>query len=515
MTAYLHDPATGEPYNAETFDVGAYLARYDPDWFAVSEGRRELTRDDPLLFGVLYTPKLVTNADGNITFGDVHLGLYRDALHLRAPAGEKGDRRGYAAPRGSGKSTCLWTITNLWLACHHPQFVAAFSDTATQSEDHLKTIKSAMQTNALLRLDYPDACEAAVKPNGMPIADSQAMYYARNGFAFAARGIDTGVLGLVDPENRRPSVIMLDDIEGQEGAGYSLFQAAQRLKTITEGILPMNDRAHVRMIGTVHLAGGILDDMVKSVVTKDKPASWISEERFQVTYFEPLVTRPDGTRRSLWPGRWSVEYLESIESTRAYAKSFLNQPLGADGDFWTEDDITYGTLPTLTRRILAIDPATTTKRSSDRTGLAIVAYSPTEDRCVVEFATGVHLTGRRLADYIRKLIVNYPHRVAMILLEVNAGGELWGDILEDVPAKVVTHSASVSKEVRFAEVLDWYQKRPPRVLHAERFPMLEAEMTGFPKAANDDVLDACAAAIARFLAPQRRVAAGVRRSSYS
>lgn len=50
MSGYLCDPSTGEPYNAETFDVGAYLARYDPDWFAVSEGRRELTRDDPLLF---------------------------------------------------------------------------------------------------------------------------------------------------------------------------------------------------------------------------------------------------------------------------------------------------------------------------------------------------------------------------------------------------------------------------------------------------------------------------------
>ena len=112
---------------------------------------------------------------------------------------------------------------------------------------------------------------------------------------------------------------------------------------------------------------------------------------------------------------------------------------------------------------------------------------------------------------------NFPgeFRVAMILLEVNAGGELWGDILEDVPAKVVTHSASVSKEVRFAEVLDWYQKRPPRVLHAERFPMLEAEMTGFPKAANDDVADAVVAGLARFLKPQRRVTAGVRRTSHS
>jgi len=517
VTGYLCDQQTGEPYDAETFSLDAYLEGIPMLEAALASpaGRRELTREDPILFAALYVPDVLKNDEGEITFSDVHLGLYRDALDLTGPAGIGGDRRAYAAPRNSGKSTTLWLVTMLWLACHHPTFVAAFSDTGTQSEDHLKTIKRAMSSNRLLRLDYPDACEPMLKPNGMPVSDAGTMYYARNGFCFSARGIDTGVLGLVDPLNRRPQVIILDDIEGQEGAGYSLYQAAQRLMTITEGILPMNDRAHVRMVGTVHLAGGIFDDLVKTVTTRDKPAAWIVEERFSVTYFEPIVSRPDGTERSCWPGKWPVDYLQGIRHTRAYAKSFLNQPLGADGGYWQEGDIRYGTVPGLTRRLLVVDPATTTKRSSDRTGIAVVAFSPTAGKCVVELAEGVHLTGRRLAAHLARLLRTYPHRIHAVMVETNQGGDLWPEVFDQLPAKVITYWSSLGKDERFAQALDWYQRPDPLVLHAEHMPMLEAEMYGYPRAANDDAADAAVAGLERFLAPPKLARVGARVGTYT
>lgn len=514
---YLHDPATGEPYNGETFHAGRYLAQFDEAWFTTPEGRRELTRDDPLLWSCVYVPDLLLNAEGEITFSDVHLGIYRDALELSRPGGPGGTRRAYVAPRGSGKSTTLFAITTLWLACHHPQFISAFSSSAQQSIDHLKAVRGKLSGSELLRLDYPDACTPALKANGTPVADSDSMLFMKNGFCFTARGIDSEVLGLVDPLNRRPSCIWLDDIEKAEGStGYSIYQANQRLKTITDGVFPMNDRAHVRLVGTVTILGGILHDLVSVAVTKEKPAQWIVDERFEVAYFPAIVTNPDGSERSCWPGKWALDpYLLSIRNTRSFAKNFNNQPLGADGGYWTEDDFTYGTLDTLTRRLLVVDPATTTKRTSDRTGVAVVAYSPTEDVCVVEHAEGVHLTGKRLAEHLRRILNRWPARIAGCLVETNQGGDLWPEVFESLPVKVVTHWSSDSKEVRFAEALGWYQKSPSRVLHAERFPMLEAEMTGFPKAANDDVADAVVAGLARFLKPQRRVTAGVRRTSYS
>jgi phage terminase large subunit-like protein len=510
MSGYLCDDA-GEPYNAETFDLNVYLAQFDPEWLASAAGRRELTRDDPLLFAVTYVPDKIKNHDGKITFSDIHLGLYRDALYLRYPASEGGDRRAYAAPRNSGKSTTVWLITNLWLACHHPCFVAAFSDTGTQATDHLQTLRTVMSDNLLVRLDYPQACHPKLSARGTPVSDTVTMYSAENGFSFSARGMSTGVLGLVDPDNRRPAVILIDDLEGQEGSGYSLYQASQDLMTLTEGILPMNDRAHVRVIGTVHLAGGILDDLVRSVTTNDPPARWLVEERFKVTYFPPIPVKDDGTRRSCWPGKWTIEFLTSIESTRAFAKSFLNQPLGADGDYWTESDITYGDVPAVTRRILVIDPAVTSKRSSDRTGIAIVAYSPTDGRCLIEHAEGIRLTGGPLRNHLAKLIKRHPGKIHGCLVETNQGGDLWVEVLGPLDLRVLTTHADESKEERFALVLDLYQKPRPLVVHAAKFQLLESEMTGFPKYATDDVADAVVTGVIAFLKPTegRRVSATV------
>lgn len=515
MTGYLCD-ASGVPYNGETFDIDEYLGRIDPEWLATPEGRRELTRDDPLLWSCLYVPELLRNAEGEITFSDVHLGVYRDAISLTKPAGHEGSRVAYVAPRGSGKSTTLFVITTLWLACHHPQFVAAFSSSARQSIDHLHAVRGILSGSALVRIDYPDACRPALKANGLPVADSDAMVYMRNGFVIAARGIDTEVLGLVDPLNRRPSCIWLDDCEGAEGSGYSPYQAEQRLRTIVDGILPMNDRAHVRVVGTVTILGGIMHDLVNTVLrAAEKPAQWITDERFKVTYFPAIALNPDGSERSCWPGKWPLDpYLLSIRHTRSFAKNFNNQPMGADGGFWTEDDLTIGTTRTLTRRLLIVDPAVTAKRSSDRTGIAVVAYSPTEKVCVVERAEGVQLTGKRLADHLLKLIAQYPQPIHRCLVETNQGGDLWPEVFEAFPIPVWTHHAKVSKEERFAKALEFYQKRPTRVLHSDRFPVLEAEMLGFPKAAHDDVADAVVAGILRFLDPPKKVRAGAASVGY-
>lgn len=516
MTGYLCD-ASGEPYNAETFDLDAYLGRIDPDFLATPTGRRLMTRDDPLLWSCTYVPHLLRNHEGEITFSDVHLGIYRDALELITPGGSGGTRVAYIAPRGSGKSTTLFVITTLWLATQHPQFVAAFSSSAQQSIDHLKAVRGELSGSALIRSDFEDARTPALKPNGTPIADSDSMLFMQNGFCFTARGIDSEVLGLVDPLNRRPSIIWLDDIEKAEGStGYSIYQAGQRLKTITDGILPMNDRAHVRLVGTVTILGGILHDLVSVAIDNTTPAQWITDERFKVTYFPAIALNADGSERSCWPGKWPLDpYLLSIRHTRSFAKNFNNQPMGADGGFWLEEDITIGTCQTLTRRLLVIDPAVTQKRSSDRTGVAVVAFSPTERLCVVEYAVGVQLTGKRLADFLLKLVATWPTPIHRALVEVNQGGDLWPEVLEALPVKVLTHHAKEAKEVRFARVLEAYQKRPTRVLHAERFPVLEAEMLGFPRAAHDDVADAVCAGVDRFLNPPKRVQVGVTTLAYT
>jgi hypothetical protein len=505
---YLCAP-DGTPYDAGTFDLADYVASVDPRLLGSPEGRRALTRLNPLLWATLYTPHLLKDAEGRITFGDVHLQIYRDALELVRDPGPKESRRAYVAPRGSGKSTTLFLVVPLWAACHgHVRFVAAFSSSATQAQDHLSGLRRELQSNRLLRLDYPALCEPARKNNGTAVADSQALLFTKSSFSFAARGIETEVLGLVDPENRRPDMLLLDDIEGEEGAGYSAYQAKKRLTTLVDGILPMNDRAHVRLVGTVNLPGGILDRLTKSVTEAGEADRWITEERFRVTYFPPLVRRDDGTQRSLWPGRWSTEYLESIQATRAFAKSFANKPVPEDTEYWSPTDFTYGPLPAA-RQLLSIDGAVTTKTSSDFTGLSVVGWVPAAGpdpaRCVVRHAERVKMQGAALRERVFQLLDSFPE-VGAVLVETNQGGDMWREILHGLPVRLLTVHNTEPKTVRAGRLLNLYQMVPPRVVHEKRLLDLEDEMIAFPKGLNDDLVDSVGNGVLRFLRPPKKQA---------
>ncbi len=503
---YLCDPG-GRPYDAGTFDLAEYVTHVHPRLLDDPEGRRALTRLDPLLWAVLYVPHLLKDHEGRITFGDVHLQIYRDALELVRTPGPKESRRAYVAPRGSGKSTTLFLIVPLWAACHGwVRFVAAFSSSATQAQDHLAGLRRELQTNKVIRADYPDLVTAARTANGTPVADSQSMLHTRSGFSFAARGIDTEVLGLVDPENRRPDMLLLDDIEGEEGAGYSAYQAKKRLTTLLDGVLPMNDRAHVRLVGTVNLPGGILDQLTKSVAEAGDAEQWIGDERFKVTYFPPLVRLDDGSQRSLWPGRWSTGYLQSIAATRSYAKNFANRPVPEDTEYWSPTDFTYGPLPVV-RQLLSVDGAVTTKRSSDFTGLSVVGWvpasAPDPARCVVRHAERVKLQGAALRERVFQLLDSFPE-VGAVLVETNQGGDMWREILHGLPVRLLTVHNTEPKLVRAGRLLNLYQMVPPRVVHEKRLLDLEDEMVAFPKGLNDDLVDSVGNGVLRFLRPSKK-----------
>jgi len=428
-------------------------------------------------------------------------------LELIRDPGPKESRRAYVAPRGSGKSTTLFLVVPLWAACHgHVRFVAAFSSSATQAQDHLAGFRRELQTNNLIRADYPDTVTSARKANGTPVADSQSMLFTASGFSFAARGIETEVLGLVDPENRRPDMLLLDDIEGEEGAGYSAYQAKKRLVTMLDGVLPMNDRAHVRLVGTVNLPGGILDQLTKSVTEAGEPARWIGEERFRVTYFPPLVRLDDGTERSLWPGRWSTEFLQSISGTRAYAKTFANKPVPEDTEYWSPDDFTYGGLPVV-RQFLSIDGAVTTKKSSDYTGLSVIGWAPQTStdpaRCLVRHAERVKLQGSALRERVFQLLDLFPE-IGAVLVETNQGGDMWREVLRGLPVRLLTVHNTEPKLVRAGRLLNLYQMVPPRVVHEKRLLDLEDEMVAFPKGLNDDLVDSVGNGVLRFLRPPKK-----------
>lgn len=479
------------------FDLGAYLDRcnIDPRLLEFPAGRRALTELDPLLFALLYLPHHL-KIDGGFSFSEFHGEFLAEAKRWALPVTEpRSERDAYVAPRSAGKTTLCFLVAPMWAAAHeHQKFIAAFADSATQAEMHLATFRNELERNALLRLDFPELCTPARKLRGTAEADNTSMYRAKSGFTFVARGVDSRNLGMKVGEDR-PSLILLDDVEPPEET-YSPAIKDKRLGALTDSILPLNELARVVLVGTVTMEGSIVHDLV---LGEEK---WIADQRFRTHYYPALITdEQTGEERSLWPEKWPLDYLKSIEHTRDFLKNFQNSPMGRDGRYWTAEDFTYGELSEMTGQMLSIDPAVTSKAKSDDTALAVIGSQKAKyeyvdghrveiepSKCAVLYAEARRIqVGEPLRQWVIAVLGEFP-RVLGVLIEVNQGGDAWLEILHDIGVPVRVVHNSLPKEVRAARLLARYQVG--RVLHAKRFPKAEGQMVGFPKAPHDDLVDA-------------------------
>lgn len=515
MATAVRVPGYLEGLDAESFDLAAYLAGFDARLLGDPQGRRILTRLDPMLFALVYLRHHLRDAEGRITFGDAHLDWCRAARRwVRPPVGPGENRDAYIAPRNMGKSTWWFLILPMWAAAHgHVRFAAAFAASATQAETHLSSFKKEIDGNELLRRDFKDLCSPAKRPSGSNVADTQSMFIADNGFVFAARGIDSSNLGMKVGE-RRPDLILCDDIEPDESS-YSLELARKRRTTLVDAILPLNVYARVVISGTVTMPGSIIHQLVKHARGVET-APWIAEEGFAAHYTPPIIKTAGGYERSVWPAKWPLSYLKSTEHTRSFAKNYANDPMGADGALWTVDDFRYPGpegLDPVTHMMLSIDPAVTAKKGSDFTGLAVVSWSAQTRRCTVHEALAVKIPpGEALRERVLALLDEWP-RIGLILLEVNQGHDVWRSVFHGMPVRVKTVSQSEPKFVRAEGVLGHYQRG--RVLHARRLRELEEQQCAFPKAPHDDLVDAVGSAIRRFLNPAKRATATATTASYA
>ena len=481
-----------------------YLLSFErkyPGLLATRDGRRVLTRLNPKLFALIYLRHHLAGDEtgGVVSFSEAHNEWYDHMLQWVKPATEpKGNRRAYVAPRASAKSTTWFLIAILWAAAHkHVKFAAAFADSATQAEGHLATFKRELDTNELLKQDFGELTRPMRRfAKKVTVADSRNMIQQFNGFIFAAKGIDSATLGMKVGE-RRPDLIILDDIE-PDASNYSAAQAVKRLATLQNAILPLNDWARVVLVGTVTMDGSLIHQLVSTVTTKESVAEWITDENFRCHYYPALIDE-GGTERSLWPEKWPLPYLQSMRHQRAFALNYQNQPLASDGLFWSVDDIVVEEIPEglPVRTMLSIDPAVTTAKGSDFTGVAVLSHSPrVRDRTGATTGTGkvyvrdvraVKLGRKELRMLVVDLLELFPE-IRVILVEVNQGGDLWADVFGDLPVKYVTKHQTVKKEVRAGWLHGGYQKR--QVVHTCNLPGYVSQLLSFPTGLNDDMIDA-------------------------
>lgn len=320
-----------------------YLATFPRELIASSGGRRLLTRDDPLLFSVVYLSHSIRFEGQEPSFSQFHLDL---AEYAKSWMQTDSKRDCWIAPREAGKSQWLFKILPLWAASHgHLKFIAAFSDSASQATDHLDSFKFELDHNDLLRRDFPELCKpmmrGAVKRY---VSQSNEQIQQANGFSFSAKGIDAKSLGMKIGDTR-PDLILLDDIEPTE-SNYSVNEAEKRKRTMLDGIFYLGSRAKIVIVGTTTMPGSIIDQCRKVAEQKslqlnaDSTVFDDDEKRKRLSVQVPIIKRyvnldpKSSVNQTLGNARTGAsDHLGMIEDA-------FSQPVTGKGIKWLRSDNT-------------------------------------------------------------------------------------------------------------------------------------------------------------------------------
>jgi predicted phage terminase large subunit-like protein len=358
-----------------------------------------------------------------------------------------------------------------------------------------------------LKADFPELCSPAKGTSvGRYLMHNRNQIKQSNGFIFMAKGADSTALGMKFGA-LRPDVLLFDDIEPGE-SNYSVLEAKKRLETLTSDLFALNDWATVCIIGTTTMPNSIIDQIRKvdeqRVMlgfgeeelrdTIDPELRWVIDQNIK-THYWPAIFDEEGKEDSFWPERFPLEEMQQERHTRNFAKNYMNKPVSTENGFWSEEDIEIASVPEGTvRTIISVDPAVTTAKASDYTGIAVLCRA-SDSNVYVLFAEQVKMGGESLKQHVETLVEKYDARV--IYVETNQGGDLWKDVFSSLPAKFRSMRQTEKKELRAQRAYHWYQKG--KVKHVANFPVLEEQMYAFPRVSHDDVVDAVVSGVLYFL----------------
>ena len=205
----------------------------------------------------------------------------------------------------------------------------------------------------------------------------------------------------------------------------------------------------------------IIRDLAKDSTTHvTTGTTYENRENLADAFFHHILTQYEGTR--LGRQEINAEILEDIE-----------------GALWTNkliESCRVKSHPDLKRVVIAIDPAATSKKDSDKTGIVVVGKGVDDHGYVLEDKSGIYTPN----EWARVAIGLYERwKADRIVAERNNGGEMVEAVLRSNDDSVSYKSvyATRGKAIRAEPIVSLYEQQ--RCHHVGVLSDLEAELTGW------------------------------------
>jgi len=299
--------------------------------------------------------------------------------HLQTATFTRNVKSAIAGPRGSAKSTICSLAAPLWWTCEGlEQYQILGADTFSQASQHLMHIEEELTTNEKLEADYPH-----VFGKGSVIWSRESLI-TRNNVRIDALGAGKKVRGRRHGKHR-PTVVMIDDPENDEGARSPIVRDRVR-QWLDAGVLKAgqpgtNFFVNGTLINGACLMAGLLDRpgwehrCYQSIVTWPKNMDLWDE--WEKLYFDDVQKARDFFDLHqaameegavvLWPEReplYDLMVMRAEGGHSAFMAEKQNRPMNPAqcrfDEMWFTDayDIWHDTVPVGAYSFLAVDPST-------------------------------------------------------------------------------------------------------------------------------------------------------------
>ena len=418
-----------------------------------------------------------------------------------------------AAPRGHAKTTAITISYGLAsILFRNKRYLCVVSDTESQACQFIGAIKQELVENQDLIKLFGTKLNEKGETHFIKDSESDIIGQFADGkmFRIVAKGSEQKLRGMLW-NGQRPDLIIGDDLENDEIV-LNKERREKFRRWFFGALVPMlSQTGQIRLVGTILHMDSMLERLMpgensKSTVFEDlktystliKPRQWVSVKyRAHNKDFSKI----------LWPGKWSEENLRAERANYiamglpdVYSQEFLNIPLDESVAYFKKADFLQMTDDDKKQKLyyyIAADLAISEKEKADYS-VFIVGGVDEFRRLHIVHVIRERMDGREIVSTI--LALQRAYNPEMFGIEEGQITKAIGPFLQEemvlqevfpviIPLKHMSQDKPTrargiqgrmrSRTVKFDKSQDWY-------------PILEEEMTRFPRDRHDDQVDAMA-----------------------